>query len=65
MASQAAYQAEKIIGHGDNSITEQDVTSYEQTGDQSQTMKALAWMGKNKVKMGTNLTLQCSLLDIY
>lgn len=57
MASQAAYQAEKVIGHGDNAVTKQDVTNYEETGDRSQTMKALAWMGKNKVKMGTSLTL--------
>jgi hypothetical protein len=52
MTSQAAYGAEKIIGHGDNAITAQDVTSYQETGDHSKTMKALAWMGKNKVKMG-------------
>ena len=51
-ASQAAYQVEKVVGHGDNAVTEQDVTSYEQTGDSSETMKALAWMGKNKVKIG-------------
>ncbi|KAM5353589.1 hypothetical protein ACJ41O_000239 [Fusarium nematophilum] len=53
MASQAAYLAEKAIGHDDNAITQQDVTSYEETGDPSETMKALAWMGKNKVKMVT------------
>lgn len=54
MASQAAYQAEKVIGHGDNAVTQQDVTSYEgETGKSGETMKALAWMGKNKVKMGT------------
>lgn len=51
MTSQAAYAAEKVIGHSDNAVTQQDVTSYEETGDQSQKMKALAWMGKNKVKM--------------
>lgn len=54
MASQAAYQAEKVIGHGDNAVTQQDVTSYDdKTGKPGETMKALAWMGKNKVKMGT------------
>ncbi|RGP72150.1 s- hydroxymethylglutathione dehydrogenase alcohol dehydrogenase [Fusarium longipes] len=51
MTTQAAYGAEKIIGHGDNAITQQDITSYESTGDSSQKMKALAWMGKNKVKI--------------
>ncbi|RSL68992.1 hypothetical protein CEP54_002519 [Fusarium duplospermum] len=52
MASQAAYQAEKAIGHGDNAVTQQDVTSYDDgTGKPGETMKALAWMGKNKVKM--------------
>lgn len=52
MATQAAYQAEKIIGHGDNAVTAQDVTSYRETGDKSETMKALAWISKNKVQMG-------------
>ncbi|KAM6515475.1 hypothetical protein FSOLCH5_009700 [Fusarium solani] len=52
MASQAAYQAEKVIGHGDNAVTQQDVTTYDdKTGKPGETMKALAWMGKNKVKM--------------
>jgi len=47
--------AEKAIGHNDNAITAQDVTNYEgrhaKYGDPSETMKALAWMGKNKVVM--------------
>ncbi|CAM1501188.1 Fc.00g103500.m01.CDS01 [Cosmosporella sp. VM-42] len=51
MTSQAAYQVEKALGHGDNAVTEQDVTTYAETGDSSETMKALAWMGKNKVKI--------------
>ncbi|KPM45733.1 hypothetical protein AK830_g761 [Neonectria ditissima] len=49
--SKAAFQVEKAIGHGDNSITQQDVTSYQETGESGETMKALAWMGKNKVQM--------------
>lgn len=52
--SQAAAKAETAIGHDDNNITAQDVTNYGQKsefGDSSETMKALAWMGKNKVEM--------------
>jgi threonine dehydrogenase-like Zn-dependent dehydrogenase len=51
MASQAAYAAEKAIGHDDNAITQQDVTNYASTGDPNETMKALTWVGKNKVQM--------------
>lgn len=55
--SQAAYQAEKALGHGDNAVTAQDVTNpandREKYGDPSERMKALAWMGKNTVEMGT------------
>lgn len=55
--SQAAYAAEKAIGHKDqppqDSILKQDVTDYSgETGDANQTMKALVWLGKNKVEMG-------------
>ncbi|KAK4987362.1 hypothetical protein LTR50_004697 [Elasticomyces elasticus] len=53
--SQAAYKAEQAIGDGDNAITIQNVTNpglergkYGQPGTH---MKALAWMGKNKVEM--------------
>lgn len=53
--SQAAAKAEQVIGHGDNAITEQDVTNPARDrakyGDSSETMKALAWMGKNTVEM--------------
>jgi len=53
MTTQAAYQAEKVIGHSDNAVTQQDVTTYTEdgAGEAGETMKALAWMGKNKVKM--------------
>jgi threonine dehydrogenase-like Zn-dependent dehydrogenase len=54
MLSQAARQAEKAIGHGDNAITAQNVTNPgndESTADYSETMKALVWMGKNDVRM--------------
>lgn len=49
--SEAAYLAEKVIGHGDNAITEQDVSNYQETGAAT-TMKALVWRGKNKVEIG-------------
>jgi threonine dehydrogenase-like Zn-dependent dehydrogenase len=49
--SQAAWQVEKAIGHDDNAIIQQDVSSYKETGDPNQTMKALAWQAKNKVEI--------------
>ena len=54
--SQTANLGEKALGHGDNAITEQDVTNpardRERFGDPSgETMKALAWMGKNDVQI--------------
>jgi len=51
--SQAAFQAEKALGHGDNATTVQDVTNPGLTEGAAGegTMKALAWMGKNKVEM--------------
>jgi hypothetical protein len=51
--SQAAAKVEHAIGHGDNATTLQDVTnpSQEGAGDPSEKMKALAWMGKNKVEV--------------
>ncbi|KOS19901.1 Zinc-type alcohol dehydrogenase-like protein [Escovopsis weberi] len=48
--SKAAYKVEKIIGHDDNATTQQDVSSYQETG-QGEKMKALVWKGKNKVKL--------------
>ena len=54
--SHASNLLEKVLGHGDNAITEQDVSNpsrnSERYGDPAgETMKALAWMGKNKVEM--------------
>lgn len=51
-ASQAAYAAEKAIGHDDNAITTQDVSTYP-SGSEDDLMNALVWMGKNKVEIGT------------
>lgn len=54
MLSQAAMKAEKAIGHGDNATTAQDVTNPANDpawADTSESMKALAWYGKNDVRM--------------
>jgi hypothetical protein len=51
--TQGAFQAEKALGHDDNATTLQDVTNpglYPGAAGEG-TMKALAWMGKNKVEM--------------
>jgi hypothetical protein len=51
-ASQAAYAVEKAVRKDDSpAILKQDVSNYEQHGDSTQKMKALAWMGKNKVEV--------------
>lgn len=53
--SQAAFKAEQALGHGDNATTAQDVTNpglKPEWGNPNETMKALAWMGKNKVEVG-------------
>lgn len=52
MASQAAYAAEKAIGHAPEFI-KQDVASYtgEGEGNPAETMKALTWQGKQKVQV--------------
>lgn len=50
MASQAAYQLEKTVGHSGEPVTQQDVTNYPPKEDGSgDTMKALTWQSKNKV----------------
>ncbi|KAK0386429.1 hypothetical protein NLU13_6266 [Sarocladium strictum] len=49
--SQAAGLVEKAVGHDGSTVTQQDVANYKETGDASQTMKALVWQGKNKVEM--------------
>jgi hypothetical protein len=51
MTSQAAYAAEKAIGHDDSSILPQDVSNYNKTTDSEETMQALVWVGKNKVEV--------------
>jgi hypothetical protein len=53
--SQGAHKVEQAIGHDDNAITAQDVSDPaldpEKYGDPRIRMKALAWMGKNKVQV--------------
>ena len=53
--SQAAYLAEKVIGHQKENI-KQDVSNYEGVGDPNETMKALVWQGKQKVAVGMQLS---------
>lgn len=54
--SQAAFKAEQALGHDDNATTVQDVTNpgnapATQADPSGEKMKALAWMGKNKVEV--------------
>jgi len=54
--TQAAAKVEKVIGHGDNAVTEQDITNpardrSKYADPSGETMKALLWMGKNKVEV--------------
>ena len=54
--SQAAAAIETIVGHDKNATTQQDVSNPNKTpnsADRSvEKVKALAWMGKNKVEIG-------------
>lgn len=55
--AQAANLVEKALGHGDNAVTEQNMTNparnREKYADPSgEKMKALVWMGKNSVEVG-------------
>jgi len=54
--SQLAAKIEQFIGHGDNNITEQDITNPARDrakyGHPTETMLALTWQGKNTVKVG-------------
>ena len=55
--SQAAFVAEKAVGHGNNATIQQDVSNPAldpvRLGDPNERMKALAWIGKNKVELGS------------
>jgi N-acetyl-anhydromuramyl-L-alanine amidase AmpD len=65
--SQAAFKAEQALGHGDNATTAQDVTNpglKEEWGNSNETMKALAWMGKNKVEVGMYQQLHASIATL-
>lgn len=54
---------ESSIGHNENAIIEQDVSNpnkdADKYGDPNEKMKALVWMGKGSVKIGT-VTSFCS-----
>ncbi len=49
--SQASYAIERAIGHDESAITHQDVANYSHQSDSGETMKALCWMGKQKVQV--------------
>jgi hypothetical protein len=54
--SQAAAGLEKVLGHGANATTAQDITNpgkdrAKYADPSGETMKALCWMGKNSVKL--------------
>jgi len=51
-ASQAAYAAEKAIGHDGSAILQQDIANYQgDSGQPGEKMKALVWQGKNTVEV--------------
>jgi hypothetical protein len=54
--AQAAFKVEQALGHQDNAITEQDISNpavdrAKYADPSRETMKALVWMGKNKVEV--------------
>lgn len=49
--SQAAFVAEKAVGH-DKEFIKQDVANYREVGEAEETMKALVWQGKQRVEVG-------------
>ena len=55
--SQAAYKVEQMLGHDSNAATQQDISSTaidrSKYGHPTEKMKALVWMGKNTVEIGT------------
>ena len=58
--SQAAAAAERVVGHDTNATTQQDVSNPNREASfadsSGEKMKALAWMGKNKVEIGASVT---------
>ena len=56
--AQAANLVEKLVGHRENAITEQNLTNpardrAKYADPSGETMKALTWMGKNTVEVCT------------
>jgi len=56
LSQAAAFVEQKILGHGDNATTEQDITNpgrdrAKYADPSGETMKALVWMGKNTVEV--------------
>ena len=55
--AQAANLVEKVVGHRENAITEQNLSNpardrAKYADPSGETMKALIWMGKNTVEVG-------------
>ena len=66
--SQEAWKAEQALGHGENATTAQDVTNpgnKAEWGNSNETMKALAWMGKNKVEVGMYTQSHAGIIASY
>ena len=64
--ARGANLLEKVLGHGNNAVTEQNMTNparnREKYADPSgETMKALVWMGKNTVEVGQSLADLCTI----
>ena len=56
LSQAAAFVEQKILGHGDNATTEQDITNpgrdrAKYADPSGEMMKALVWMGKNTVEV--------------
>ena len=54
--SQAAFKVEQAIGHDNSNVIEQDISNpaidrAKYADPSGETMKALCWMGKNKVEV--------------
>jgi hypothetical protein len=67
--SQAAALVEKVIGHDNNETTEQDITNpardrAKYADPSGEKMKALVWMGKNKVEIRKCLSLDVLLAAV-
>lgn len=68
--AQAAFKLEQALGHRDNAITEQDISNpaidrAKYADPSGEKMKALVWMGKNKVEIRKSLVLHRVTAFVY